>query len=62
MIGREAIGPKCAQKAGLTPSKAPKGSRLRFVKAKPVREEGPQTLNLFEHLKDENGIDTALAP
>ena len=48
MIGREAIGPKCAKRAGLTPSKAPKGIRLRFVKAKPVREEFPQTLDLFE--------------
>ena len=47
MIGREAIGPKCAKRAGLTPAKAPKGSRLRFVKAKPVREEFPQTLDLF---------------
>jgi hypothetical protein len=47
MIGREAIGPKCAVKAGLTPSKAPRGSRLRFVKMKPVREDVPQTLDLF---------------
>ena len=47
MIGREAIGPKCAKRAGLTPAKAPKCSRLRFVKAKPVREEFPQTLDLF---------------
>ena len=50
-IGREAIGPKCAKRAGLTPGKAPKGSRLRFVKAKPVREEGPQTGDLFEGLE-----------
>jgi hypothetical protein len=47
MIGREAIGPKCAAKAGLTPTKAPRGSRLRFVKMKPVREDVPQTLDLF---------------
>lgn len=51
MIGREAVGPKCAQKAGLTPSKAPKGSRLRFVKAKPVREDVPQTMDLFAELE-----------
>ena len=50
MIGREAIGPKCAQKAGLTPTKAPKGSRLRFVRAKPERENGTTTGDLFEGL------------
>ena len=48
MIGREAVGPKCARKAGLVPSKAPKGSRLRFVREKPLREAIPQTLDLFE--------------
>ncbi len=48
MIGREAVGPKCARKAGLVPSKAPKGSRLRFVREKPPREAIPQTLDLFE--------------
>lgn len=48
MIGREAVGPKCARKAGLVPSKAPKGSRLRFVREKPQREAIPQTLDLFE--------------
>ncbi len=51
MIGREAIGPKCAAKAGLTPSKAPKGSRLRFVREKAVREAIPQTLDLFQTLE-----------
>jgi hypothetical protein len=51
MIGREAIGPKCAAKAGLTPSKAPRGSRLRFVKTKPAREQGPVTADLFEGLE-----------
>lgn len=50
MIGREAIGPKCAKRAGLTPKKMPKGSRLRFLKLKPLREEIPQTLDLFEEL------------
>lgn len=48
MIGREAVGPKCARKAGLVPSKAPKGSRLRFVREKRAREDIPQTLDLFE--------------
>lgn len=53
MIGREAIGPKCAARAGLTPSKAPKGSRVTFTHLKPVREVFPQTLDLFESLNDE---------
>ena len=48
MIGREAIGPKCARRAGLTPTKVPKGSRLRFTHMKPVREAVPETLDLFE--------------
>lgn len=48
LIGREAVGPKCARKAGLVPSKATKGSRLRFVREKPPREAIPQTLDLFE--------------
>jgi hypothetical protein len=47
LIGREAIGPKCAAKAGLTRARAPKGSRLRFVAYKPVRESGGETLDLF---------------
>lgn len=48
IIGREAVGPKCAARAGLTPTKTPKGSRLRFTKLKPVRELIPQTLDLFQ--------------
>lgn len=52
MIGREAIGPKCAQRAGLTPGKAPKGSRLRFVRVKPVRQDIPTTLDLFQDHDD----------
>ena len=53
MIGREAIGPRCARKAGLTPTKAPKGSRLKFVREKPVREPVPETLDLFAGLEEE---------
>ena len=48
MIGSEAIGPKCARRAGLTPAKAQKGTKLRFLKLKPVREHIPQTLDLFD--------------
>jgi hypothetical protein len=47
LIGREAIGPKCARRAGLTPARAPKGSRLRFVAYKPVKERGDETMDLF---------------
>ena len=48
MIGSEAIGPKCARRAGLTPAKAPKGTKLKFLKLKPVREHVPQTPDLFD--------------
>ena len=48
MIGNAAIGPKCARRAGLTPAKAPKGTKLKFLKLKPVREHDPQTLDLFD--------------
>lgn len=51
MIGREAVGPKCAAKANLTPKKAPKGSRIRFVRVKPVREDVPTTGDLFEGIE-----------
>lgn len=47
MIGREAIGPKCAKRAGLTPTKAPKGSRLRFIRSHPPQPKFPETLDLF---------------
>ena len=48
LIGREAIGPKCAARAGLTRRKAPKGSRLKFVKATPSeRKRAHETLDLF---------------
>jgi hypothetical protein len=53
MIGREAIGPKCAKKAGLTPAKTPKGSRLIFPKIRPVREDVPTTGDLFEGMDDD---------
>lgn len=48
MIGREAVGPKCTARAGLTPTKTPKGSHLRFLKTKPVRETAQQTLDPFQ--------------
>ncbi len=47
MIGREAIGPKCAKRAGLTPAKAPKGSRLRFIRHHAPQPKYPETLDLF---------------
>jgi hypothetical protein len=59
-IGAMAVGPRCARKAGITPAKTRKGAAIRF--SKPVkREPGPQTLDLFEHLKDDDGNPTTLA-
>lgn len=46
MIGNMAIGPKCAQKAGLL--KPRKGSKIVIFKR--VKEEGPQTMDLFDDL------------
>lgn len=49
MVGAMAVGPKCAQRAGLTPAKAPKGHRLQFVRLpKGKREAMPMTRDLFE--------------
>ncbi len=59
-IGAMAVGPKCARKAGIVPAKARKGSAIRFVK--PVkRERLPQTLDLFDHLKEDDGSHSTLA-
>jgi hypothetical protein len=52
MIGAEAVGPKCAAKAGLTKGKVPKGSRLRFAKIKPAKKTAsPQMGDLFEGME-----------
>lgn len=50
MIGREPIGPKCAARAGLTPKRAPKGSKVRFVGERATRAAGPQNLDLFDEV------------
>lgn len=51
-IGAMAVGPKCAQRAGLTPKKTKKGAQIRF--AKPVkRERGAETIDMFDALEDE---------
>lgn len=47
MLGGMAIGPKCAQRAGLTPAKSKKNRRLVFL-ARPAPVKGPQNLDLFE--------------
>lgn len=49
-IGAEIVGPKCARRAGLLPSRMPKGSRVRFTKPSPVAREDNKTLDLFEGL------------
>lgn len=48
MIGREAIGPKCAAKAGLMP-KSWRNSRLKFIK--PAKSESNGQGDLFENMK-----------
>lgn len=54
MIGREAVGPRCARKAGLVPSKAPKGTRMRFVREKATPQpKGHETLDLFADIEGE---------
>ena len=59
-IGAMAVGPKCARKAGIVPTKTRKGSAIRF--AAPVkRDRGPVTMDLFDDLKDENATDATLA-
>lgn len=51
MIGNEAIGPKCARKSGLMAVKIRKAGRVRFLGRHASRkEEGPQTMELFEEL------------
>lgn len=51
MIGSEAVGPKCAQKAGLTPGKAVKGSRLTFTRAARGKKNEPRMVDLFEGME-----------
>jgi hypothetical protein len=52
IAGTAVIGPKCAKRAGMPPTKVPKGSRLRFVRAKPSRAVNtPETGDLFEGLE-----------
>ena len=59
-IGALAVGPKCAKRAGIVPTKPRKGSSVRL--AKPVkRERGAQTIDMFEALKAEDGTDLPLA-
>lgn len=49
IAGTAVIGPKCAQRAGMTPKKAPKSGSLRFVRAKPSRAvDTHQTGDLFK--------------
>lgn len=49
-VGSEAIGPRCAAKAGFTRNKKSRGGRLRFASYKPTREPGPYTPDLFQDL------------
>jgi hypothetical protein len=49
-IGSDVIGPKCARRAGLLPSRMPRGSKARFTKPVPIAREDDKTLDLFEGL------------
>lgn len=59
-IGAMAVGPKCAQRAGLTPKKTKRGSAIRFAKPG-KREQGPTTIDMFDLLEDQNAILPTLA-
>jgi len=48
MIGAEAVGPKCARRAGFTAGKAPKGARIKFLARPAAKPKGPYNLDLFE--------------
>ncbi len=47
-IGGAAIGPKCARRAGLTPAKMPRGSRVKFAAPSSVARDDNRTMDLFE--------------
>lgn len=51
VIGSEVVGPKCAKRAGLVPSRMPKGSKVKFAKSQPVPKDDCQTMDLFEGLE-----------
>ena len=53
MIGSEAVGPRCARKAGLYAVAATKGSRVRHVgrRTRAPKERLPETIDMFEGLE-----------
>lgn len=51
MIGSEAIGPKCAKRAGMN-RKTLAGTRAQFVKALTKQQLDPRNLPLFADLDD----------
>lgn len=53
MIGTEAVGPKCAKRAGLN-RKSMAGTKVQFVKALPQSQLHPRTLPLFADLEEEH--------
>jgi len=48
-IGNEAIGPKCAKRAGLLVTKITKGSRLRFMGRYSNQNRDPKTIDMFDN-------------
>ena len=59
-IGVMAVGPRCARKAGIVPTKTRKGAAIRFAKPVRVRQPSPQC-DLFDQLKDDDGIFAPMA-
>lgn len=49
-IGALAVGPKCAQRANLTPNKVRKGALIRFTVPK-AKDRAPETIDMFEALE-----------
>ena len=47
-VGNSAVGPTCAAKHNIKPSKVQKGAKVHFPKIKRVRENVPTTMDLFE--------------
>ncbi|WP_275272313.1 hypothetical protein [Limnobacter sp. P1] len=52
MIGTEAVGPKCAKRAGLN-RKTMAGTKVQFVKTLSQSQLHPRTLPLFADLEDQ---------
>ena len=59
-IGNMAVGPRCARKANMLPTKIHKNALIRFTVPK-KREAGPTTIDMFDSLKDDDASDLPVA-